>query len=154
MKEAAQGYLDHVARLRLGYRELCVPLAHTAVRHLALQASENNEAALEELTSAILSGSARARIPRRRIIESRASLNFETFEGMFTALGLGMGEFETKKALINQGLCENRHAIAHGKDRYPTAGRVQELLGDVFGMMETARDVIAEAVYGRAYRCP
>lgn len=101
LREACQGYLDYVARLRLKYTELSRPLAQTAIKQLAARTVDRHDESLEALTEAVLSVTARARMSRKNVVDTRGSLDYDALERILEALGIETSVFVTKRSLID-----------------------------------------------------
>ena len=152
VKQACQGYLDFIATRRLRFDQLSPALVQTAIRPVAGRAASDEEAVNQLAEWVAGNGTARARIPRRGVVETRSNLRHDVLLVILQSLGLPDDQFSTAAQLIDRELCDSRNAIAHGMDSFPDSESVEHLFERVLHLMETIRELILSNAGTQAYR--
>lgn len=153
LKEICQHYLDYVSVRRLRYSELSDSLALTALQDLLGKVGAGDEAATLALLEIVRTpDTARARIPRRNVVQSKSNLRYQVLVEIFARLGLPVQFFETKENFIDKSLCDARNEVAHGRDHYPDPTGFGKTVEDVVVMLDHARDLVVEHVRTTGYR--
>jgi hypothetical protein len=152
VKQGCQAYLDFVARRKLTYLELSPAFVETSVRPMVDHA-KTDKAQMKVLADLVAAdGTARARVPRSKVVDTKSNLRHEVLMDILAALGLSIDGFETAANLIDRELCDRRNDIAHGKNAFPDKDSVEQLFDRVLPMMELVKDLVVDAASSADYR--
>jgi hypothetical protein len=152
-KEACQQYLDFVARRRLKLGELSDAFVMLALERLAGRlAVGDGDGSAAFLEIARHGPMYRPHLPRRDVVLTQGNLRFRTLASIFSALGMPLGEFDTKSKLIDRRLCDARNDIAHGRALFPRREDFLSLHLEVLSLMETVRETVCDEAGGARYR--
>ncbi|SED55408.1 hypothetical protein SAMN04489727_8346 [Amycolatopsis tolypomycina] len=152
-KEACEGYLNYVAVRKLRYEELSDGFLVTALKSLMRRLDAGDEAAtLDTLDLVRRPGVARARVPKKAVINTRSNLRHDVLIEMFTAIGLPIDDFVTRKHFIDRSLCDARNEIAHGRLYFPESSTFEKSCDDVLDMLTRLRTTIIDHARDALYR--
>ncbi|MFI6308077.1 MAE_28990/MAE_18760 family HEPN-like nuclease [Amycolatopsis thailandensis] len=152
-KEACEGYLDYVAIRRLRYNELCDGFVLTALLAMFRKAETGDDVAREALLEAVRRPEdARARMPRRSVVNTKSNLRYEVLVEICEAVGLPYDQFITRRQLIDRSLCDARNDIAHGRLVHSDADTFKGLRKSVVEMLESIRALIVRYARESLYR--
>jgi len=154
-KEACEGYLDYVAIRKLRYDELGDGFLVTALRSLLKRLESGDDGAPGDAMDLVRRPTvARARVPRKAVINTRSNLRHDVLVEMCTALGLPTDDFVTRKQFIDRSLCDARNEIAHGRLYFPEAASFTRSYKDVLGILDNLRAAIIRHARGCMYKRP
>lgn len=153
VKEACQAYVDYVAKRKLLYKELNDGLLTSALTALQKKVATGSDVAKSAMLELVRTPeSARARVPKSTIVDTKSNLRTEVLCDILTGVGFPVEAFQMKGNLIDLSLCDARNSIAHGRDHYPTEGDFTQLHAEILELMEDIRDLILSAVRLKSYR--
>lgn len=142
-KEACEAYLDFVAVRRLRYEELGDGLLLTALKGLLRRVESGDPTAhVDAMDLVRRPREARARVPRKSVINTRANLRYEVLVEMCEAVGLPTDDFVTRRHFIDRAICDARNEISHGRLYYSDAETFERHTKDVLRMLDTLRTTI------------
>lgn len=152
-KDACESYLDYVAVRRLRYDELNNGFLVTALKALIRRLDSGDESATGDTLDLVRRpGAARARVPRRAVINTRSNLRHDVLIEMCSTLGLPTEDFVTRKQFIDRSLCDARNEIAHGRLYFPEASTFEKSCDDVLDMLVKLRTIIIHHARESLYR--
>lgn len=153
VKEACQAYVDFVAKRRLKVAELNDGFLKVVLNQLNKRSAAGDEAAVVALMEAVRTpDSARARIPKDTIVDTKSNLRSSVLGEILSCIGFDPDGFSTKNNLIDKTLCDGRNAIAHGRDYYPNPDEFDSLHDEVMAILEEIRDTILLHARDKTYR--
>jgi hypothetical protein len=151
-RDSFGAYLEFLTKRRIRLSELNDGLLRATLVSLHRKMETGDPDAFVILAEAVrLPGSARARIPKSGIVNTRSNLRHDALCEILSSLGLDKSEFISRSHLIDKSLCDARNEIAHGRDSFPSPQSFLSLHANVLQMMETIREQILEAVRAKTY---
>lgn len=154
-KEACEAYLDFVAVRRLRYNELCDGFVMTSLLSMLRKAESGDDVSREALLDLVRRpDEARARMPRKSVVNTKSNLRYDVLVEICEAIGLPYDQFITRKQLIDRSLCDARNDIAHGRFVYADYDTFKELHKNVIGMLESIRSLVTRYAREALYRAP
>lgn len=152
-KEACEGYLNYVAVRKLRYSELNDGFLVTAMRSLMRRLESGDDAATADTLDLVRRPDhARARVPRKSVVNTRSNLRHEVLVEMCSTLGLPVDDFVTRKHFIDRSLCDARNEIAHGRLYFPESSSFSESLENVLDMLIKLQKAIIRYARESLYR--
>jgi hypothetical protein len=153
VKDACEAYLDYVAIRRLRYDQLCDEIVLTSLLALLRKVETGDDEAQGSLLDVVRKPTeARARVPRKQVVNAKSNLRYAVLVEMCTKLGLSTDKFITRRHLIDRSLCDARNEIAHGKLYYPDSDSFSALRHNVLEMLESMRSLIMIHATSSRYR--
>jgi len=152
-KEACEAYLDFVAVRRLRYEELGDAFLMTALKALLRRLDSGDTAAAADAIDVVRRPMmARARVPRKAVINTQSNLRHDVLVEMCRAVGLPTEDFLTRKQFIDRSLCDARNEIAHGRLYYPEAETFDQHREDVLQMLTNLKATIIQYARSSLYK--
>jgi hypothetical protein len=154
-KDACEGYLDFVAVRRLRYNELCDGFLVTSLLSMLRKVDSGDDVSKSALLDMVRRPhEARARMPRRSVVNTKSNLRYDVLVEICEAVGLPYDRFVTRKNLIDRSLCDARNDIAHGRFVSADADTFLQLHENVMEMLEHMRSLIVRYAREALYRGP
>jgi hypothetical protein len=152
-KDACEAYLDYVAVRRLRFDELGDGFLLTALKSLLRRLEAGDEVASVTAMDLVRRPElARARVPRKAVINTRSNLRHDVLVEMCAAVGLPSEDFSTRKQFIDRSLCDARNEIAHGRLYFPEAATFSQSCEDVLGMLARLRSSVIQHARNSLYK--
>ncbi|WP_233868684.1 MAE_28990/MAE_18760 family HEPN-like nuclease [Paraburkholderia adhaesiva] len=153
VKGAAAHYLEYVASHRIPYRKLAPNFVALTLRSkfVEMKASEKVSSANALADFFCTSLDIQSRVPYKNVVDTKSNLSSKVLLDILTALGLDLGQFETRLHFIDTNLVNPRNHIAHGEALELTVDEYLNLHDDVLGLIETFRNEIENSAVLRRF---
>ncbi|WP_175771973.1 MAE_28990/MAE_18760 family HEPN-like nuclease [Paraburkholderia phenazinium] len=153
VKATAAHYLEYVASHRVPYRKLAPNFVALTLRSkfVEMKASEKVSSANALADFFCTSLDVQSRVPYKNVIDTKSNLSSKVLLDILTALGLDLGQFETRLNFIDTNLVNPRNHIAHGEALELTINEYLTLHDDVLCLIETFRNEIENSAVLRRF---
>lgn len=141
-KQAFADYTDYLKRRRPRLSQLNDGLFMTCVQVMTRKAEVSPDGRPMMLQMLRNLEHARAKLPLAELSDTKSNLRFKVLSAILTGLGLDLTRFETRQHWIDSVLCDQRNAIAHGRDHFPDHVEAADIAEQVLILMEAVRDLI------------
>ena len=154
VKTSSEAYLSFVALQRLRYDQLSPNLLGLCFHAEIVSLHETQGlTAHSDFATFVLTGlGARARVPQRGAVETKANLNAKRFHRIVDSLGLDFSPYELKQNIIDAQLLNWRNTIAHGQYICPSEEDFESLYLQVADLIRNFKDQLSNAAVSGSYR--
>jgi hypothetical protein len=85
------------------------------------------------------------------LIDTRSNLNTDIIKEICVICGIDSTHFEQNRTFLDVLVLKRRNAIAHGQQEYIQTDEIDDLVGNILGLMSFFRNQLENKVYTKAY---
>jgi hypothetical protein len=85
------------------------------------------------------------------LIDTRSNLSTDVIKEICVICGIDPTYFEQNRAFLDVLVLKRRNAIAHGQQEYIRTDEVDDLVGNILGLMSFFRNQLENKIYANAY---
>lgn len=154
VKKTAHYYLELVAMQRLPLGELNSSFMSLYLwKEYGTSLARGKASSLVEVCNALTTQNAtQVRIHYKDIISTNSNLDSKTLLEICSTLGLSFDPFKTKTLFIDAKLVGKRNHIAHGEEQEISKEDMEDIKGEVVGLIDIFRNEVENAATLNAFR--